>query len=100
MKRRLLLAIGLTTALVLSACQNGSSTSGAGDQASGQTASPQSGGDLTVMLESGHPGSWPTGLDPATNTTGGANLDLMQAVYGGLFLVEADADGKNAHVQP
>src|SRR4051795_4926623 len=97
MKSRMLLAIALAMALVLTACGSGGSTSG--DQAD-SSAAPQRGGELTVLLESGHPGSWPTGLDPATNTTGGANLDLMQAVYGGLFLVEADPDGKNAHVEP
>ena len=99
MKKAMPMAIAMAAALVLSACSGGGST-GAADKQSSPTASPQRGGELTVMLESGHPGSWPTGLDPATNTTGGANLDLMQAVYGGLFLVEADPDGKHAHVEP
>ncbi|HEY7223901.1 MAG TPA: ABC transporter substrate-binding protein [Micromonosporaceae bacterium] len=45
-------------------------------------------------------GSWPTGLDPATNTTGGGNLTQMSAIYGGLFRLEANADGSNAKVVP
>jgi peptide/nickel transport system substrate-binding protein len=38
-----------------------------------------------VLLNSGYEGAWPTGLDPATNTNGAANQDLMNSIYGNLF---------------
>lgn len=61
---------------------------------------PQAGGSLTVLEEASFSGSWPTGLDPATNTTGGANLPQMHSIFGGLFLLEADEDGSNAEIVP
>ena len=98
MKKRVSLAIALAAAVTLSGCGGGSSSAAGAGGAAATT--PQRGGELTVLLDSSHPGSWPTGLDPATDTTGGANLDLMQAVYGGLFLLESDPDGSHARVQP
>ena len=44
-----------------------------------------SGGSLTVLLNQGYEGAWPTGLDPDTNTNGAANQDLMNSIYGNLF---------------
>jgi peptide/nickel transport system substrate-binding protein len=43
-----------------------------------------SGGALT-MLESSGIGAWPTGLDPATNTTAGANMTQGDAIFGEMF---------------
>jgi peptide/nickel transport system substrate-binding protein len=57
-------------------------TSNGGSIASG-TATP--GGSITVLEGKGFAGDWPFGLDPATNTDGAANQDLMTAVYGQLF---------------
>ncbi|MGY1840818.1 MULTISPECIES: ABC transporter substrate-binding protein [unclassified Modestobacter] len=95
------LAMALATALALSGCGGGSSASGdpsdPGESAAGE---PQSGGELTVLQDAGFAGSWPTGLDPASNLTGGANLDMNQAIFGGLFLLEADDDGSNARIEP
>lgn len=51
--------------------------------------------EMTVLLQSGSTGSWPTGLDPATNVTGGLNLSLMNAIFGGLFQLTSDDDGGN-----
>ncbi|WP_369140965.1 ABC transporter substrate-binding protein [Modestobacter versicolor] len=62
--------------------------------------SPQQGGSLTVLERGDFAGSWPTGLDPATNTTGGANMTQMNAIFGGLFVLTADDDGGNAKVEP
>jgi peptide/nickel transport system substrate-binding protein len=59
---------------------------------------PVHGGELVVLLDSAFAGSWPTGLDPATNGTGGANLTQNLAIFGGLFRLVADADGSNAKV--
>ena len=61
---------------------------------------PQRGGELTVLEDAGFSGSWPTGLDPATSTTGGANLPQMSAIYGGLFVLTAKDDGSDAEVEP
>jgi len=43
------------------------------------------GGSLTVLEGKGFSGDWPLGLDPATNTTGSADQDYYNAVYGQLF---------------
>lgn len=51
---------------------------------SGGTTATQ-GGSLTVLLNSGYEGAWPTGLDPAENTNGAANQSLMNSIYGNLF---------------
>ena len=85
----------LAGALVVAGC---SSSGGTGT--TDQVASPQHGGELTVLLDSGYSGSWPSGLDPATNTSGRANLTQMSAIYGGLFRLVADDNGGNAKVVP
>jgi peptide/nickel transport system substrate-binding protein len=59
---------------------------------------PRHGGAATVLLGSDFAGSWPSGLDPASNVTGGANLSLMNAIFGGLFQLTADADGSNPRI--
>jgi peptide/nickel transport system substrate-binding protein len=64
-----------------------------------QTVGPKPGGVATVLLEVGWNGSWPAGLDPATNTTGRANLSMMNAIFGGLFQLNAAEDGSNARVE-
>jgi peptide/nickel transport system substrate-binding protein len=54
------------------------------------------GGQITVLLDAGYAGSWPAGLDPATNTTARANLSLMNAIFGGLFQLTVGEDGSPA----
>jgi peptide/nickel transport system substrate-binding protein len=84
--------------VLVSACGGSSSSStGAGSAASRdddvngvQAPSPQSGGALTVLMEASYSGAWPTGLDPATNTTGGANQSQMNAIFGQLFQLTED----------
>jgi peptide/nickel transport system substrate-binding protein len=44
-----------------------------------------SGGSLTVLLSTGFEGAWPAGLDPATDTNGLANQDMMTSIFGHLF---------------
>jgi peptide/nickel transport system substrate-binding protein len=46
---------------------------------------PKAGGSLTVLEGKGFSGDWPLGFDPATNTTGSADQDYYNAVYGQLF---------------
>lgn len=47
---------------------------------------------VTVLEDSGYAGSWPAGLDPATNTYEAADQSYMNCVYGDLF--ELGTDGK------
>jgi peptide/nickel transport system substrate-binding protein len=94
------LATLLAAAMVLAACgsdDGGTTNEGDGSASAGE---PQAGGEMTVLEDTAFTGSWPTGLDPATNTTGGANLPMMQSIYGGLFLLRSDDDGSNAKVEP
>ncbi len=52
------------------------------------------GGEAVVLVAAEWTGSWPVGLDPATNTTARANLSQMNAIFDGLFqLMPAEADG-------
>jgi peptide/nickel transport system substrate-binding protein len=50
------------------------------------------GGTLTVLEGKGFSGDWPLGLTPWTNTTGAADQDYYNAVYGQLF--ELGENGK------
>jgi len=87
----------LAALLFVAACGSG------GGSATGPAAPagpPQRGGEITVLEDAAFAGGWPTGLDPATNTTGGANISQMSAIYGGLFRLQADPDGSNAQVVP
>jgi peptide/nickel transport system substrate-binding protein len=81
--------------VTLAACSGGSSTP---QDSPAAAASERHGGQATVLLSSAFAGFWPAGLDPATNYTGGANVSLMNAIYGGLFQLTADEDGSNAKV--
>jgi peptide/nickel transport system substrate-binding protein len=96
-RTRAKLALLLAGALVVGGCGSSGGTGTTDSQTGGP---PQRGGELTVLLDGAFSGSWPSGLDPATNTTGGANLTQMSAIYGGLFRLVADNDGSNAKVVP
>ncbi|HZB31815.1 MAG TPA: ABC transporter substrate-binding protein [Streptosporangiaceae bacterium] len=87
------------TALLLGAvaCSQQGASTGAAPSNGG---SPQRGGQVIVLKDNSFDGSWPTGLDPATNTTGGANIAQMAAIYGGLFQLTANDDGSGAKVVP
>jgi len=94
--RRLLTAGGLALILaVTAAC--GSTAQGSRQDDPG---TPVRGGSATILLPAAHEGGWPGGLDPASNPTGGSNLPQMEAIFGGLFLLEADDDGSDARVVP
>ena len=77
------LALAAVCAAVAALGASWASTSAASTAKSAAAAG--SGGSLTVLLNQGYEGSWPTGLDPATNTNGAANQDLMNSIYGNLF---------------
>jgi len=75
MRQRIILALLLAISLLLAACGG---DSGSGDDSQSSAGEPVKGGSLTVLEDTAFAGSWPTGLDPATNTTGGANTALGQ----------------------
>lgn len=89
------LALAAGAALALAGCGGG----GGGTSGSGG-GEPQAGGDLTVLLDAGFSGGWPTGLDPATSNSTGSNLPQNGSIFGGLFTVEAEEDGSNAELVP
>ncbi|MCO1656128.1 ABC transporter substrate-binding protein [Pseudonocardia humida] len=96
---RLRYSAALAAALIgVAACGGGGGGAAAPDAAA--AGPPQSGGELTVLENVTFAGGWPTGLDPATSTTGGANVTQLSAIYGGLFRLAADDDGSNARVEP
>ncbi|MGY1822222.1 ABC transporter substrate-binding protein [Geodermatophilus sp. SYSU D00079] len=100
MKQRTILSLLTAAALALSACGGGGDSGGsASGGTGGPVGEPQQGGELTVLEDASFAGSWPAGLDPATNTTGGSNIAMNQAIFGGLFLLRADDDGSNARVE-
>jgi peptide/nickel transport system substrate-binding protein len=87
--------------MVLAACGGGGeAATSTGGTAAAPAGEPQAGGEITVLEDAAFAGSWPAGLDPATNTTGGSNIAINQAIFGGLFLLKADDDGANAEVTP
>lgn len=101
-KARLLgpLAVLLAIAMVVTACTSSTPSNGGKGDVGSNVGPPQSGGSLTVLEDAAFAGGYASGLDPATNTTGGANLPQMQSIYGGLFLLKADDSGKNARIVP
>lgn len=89
------LSLIVVLSVVAAACGGGGGSGGSDTGAD----RPQRGGTLTALLEAGYSGAWPTGLDPATNTTGGANLSQMNAIFGGLFLL-GSGQGADAEIIP
>jgi peptide/nickel transport system substrate-binding protein len=56
--------------------------------ASAAAAFPQvlkEGGSMTVLETATQQGAWPQGLDPAVDSSGGANQDMEDAIFGALF---------------
>jgi peptide/nickel transport system substrate-binding protein len=81
-------------AAVVSACGSSSKSASSSSKSSvtasattssAPTGAPKAGGSLTVLEEAGYSGSWPAGLDPATNINGAATQDQMNAIFGQLF---------------
>ncbi|NDL56487.1 ABC transporter substrate-binding protein [Phytoactinopolyspora sp. XMNu-373] len=79
---------------------NGSGSGDAGEANDPPSGEAQSGGEITVILDSGFAGDWSTGLDSSTSNGVGANLPQNSSIYGGLFTLEADPDGSNAQLVP
>lgn len=88
--RRRKLVAGVLAALL--AAVVAASANSSPRKAAAPSATPQRGGSITVLNDIGYSGSWPAGLDPATNTNGAADQSYMSSIYGQLF--ELGAGGK------
>jgi peptide/nickel transport system substrate-binding protein len=84
-KAQALALVMITLAVLLAAC--GDDDDGGGQQAAGK---PVRGGEVTALLGVGYAGTWPAGLDPATNTNGAANQHMMTSIFGQLFQLSTD----------
>lgn len=90
-RRRLLKGaiIGLATMLI-PVTAAGASMAGAGhkrDHGHASRAKPQYGGHVTVLENAALEGQWTSGFDPATTTNGAGNQDMMDAIYGQMFVL-------------
>jgi peptide/nickel transport system substrate-binding protein len=95
-RHRIGLSALIALALVCAACARKE----VGESANFVKAStPIRGGSAVVLLDAAFAGSWPAGLDPATNPSAGGNISMMNAIYGGLFQLRSDEDGSNTRVE-
>jgi len=86
--------------VVAAACSSGGGSTGSTSPTSTsgttiQGSQPKHGGSITVLEGKGYSGDWPYGLDPATNVDAIPNQDMMEAVYGQLFML-----GQNGKIEP
>jgi peptide/nickel transport system substrate-binding protein len=85
--------------IVAAACSSGGSTGSTSPTSTAgtsiQNSQPKHGGSITVLEGKGYSGDWPYGLDPATNVDAIPNQDMMEAIYGQLFML-----GTNGKIEP
>jgi peptide/nickel transport system substrate-binding protein len=101
--KRSLLSLLVALTLLLASCGGDGDAEGTegtdeGSEPAEEVGEPQPGGELTALLGAGFAGAWPTGLDPATNNTGGANLPQNFAIYGGLFHLYQEPGSDEAEI--
>src|ERR1700734_2538521 len=83
-------SLGIAVIVIAAACSSGGSSGSASPSSSSGTFSvsqPKQGGSITVLESKGYSGDWPDGLDPATNVDAIPNQDMMEAIYGQLFML-------------
>ena len=89
-------SLGIAVIVVAAACSSGGGSGSASPSSSSSSSSssgtfsvsqPKQGGSITVLESKGYSGDWPYGLDPATNTDAIPNQDMMEAIYGQLFML-------------
>ena len=95
-------SLGIAVIVIAAACSSGGGTGSAGPSSSSSPGSasfsvsqPKQGGSITVLESKGYSGDWPYGLDPATNVDAIPNQDMMEAIYGQLFML-----GPGGKVEP
>ena len=95
-------SLSIAVIVIAAACSSGGS-SGSTSPSSGASSSsgtfsvsqPKTGGSITVLESKGYSGDWPDGLDPASNLDAIPNQDMMEAIYGQLFIL-----GPGGKIQP
>ncbi|MGH3291933.1 MAG: ABC transporter substrate-binding protein, partial [Trebonia sp.] len=85
-------SLGIAVIVVAAACSSGGSSGNASPSSSSSSGTfsisqPKQGGSITVLESKGYSGDWPDGLDPASNVDAIPNQDMMEAIYGQLFML-------------
>src|SRR5215831_11644716 len=89
-------SLGIAVVVVAAACSSSGSGSASPSSTSSIKVAPvKQGGSITVLESKGYSGDYPAGLDPATNTDAVPNQDMMEAIYGQLFML-----GPGGKIQP
>ncbi len=95
-------SLSIAVIVIAAACSSGGSSGSTSPSASASSTSgtfsvsqPKTGGSITVLESKGYSGDWPDGLDPASNLDAIPNQDMMEAIYGQLFIL-----GPGGKIQP
>ena len=93
-------SLSIAVIVIAAACSSGGSRGGTSPSASSSSGTfsvsqPKTGGSITVLESKGYSGDWPDGLDPASNLDAIPNQDMMEAIYGQLFML-----GPGGKIQP
>jgi peptide/nickel transport system substrate-binding protein len=95
-------SLSIAVIVIAAACSSGGSSGGTSPSSSASASSgtfsvsqPKTGGSITVLESKGYSGDWPDGLDPASNLDAIPNQDMMEAIYGQLFML-----GPGGQIQP
>src|SRR3982074_2501275 len=97
-------SLSIAVIVIAAACSSGGSSGSTSPSSSASSSSssgtfsvsqPKTGGSITVLESKGYSGDWPDGLDPASNLDAIPNQDMMEAIYGQLFML-----GPGGKIQP
>jgi peptide/nickel transport system substrate-binding protein len=89
-------SLGIAVVVVAAACSSSGSGSASPSSSGSIKAAPvKHGGSITVLESKGYGGDYPSGLDPATDVDAVPNQDMMEAIYGQLFML-----GPGGKIQP
>ena len=95
-------SLSIAVIVIAAACSSGGSSGSTSPNSSASSSSatfsvsqPKTGGSITVLESKGYSGDWPDGLDPASNLDAIPNQDMMEAIYGQLFIL-----GPGGKIQP
>ena len=95
-------SLSIAVIVIAAACSSGGSSGSPSSSSSASSSSgtfsvsqPKQGGSITVLESKGYSGDWPDGLDPASNLDAIPNQDMMEAIYGQLFIL-----GPGGKIQP
>src|ERR1700680_2867953 len=93
-------SLSIAVVVIAAACGSGGSSGSTSPSASASSrtfsvSQPKTGGSITVLESKGSSGDWPDGLDPASNLDAIPNQDMMEAIYGQLFML-----GPGGKIQP